>query len=154
MLFVLGWTLWSCTSTPEPSGPDPFPKTADVSTLTTAEREAFLLGLGEKVYLRGDGGMPCVTCHGADGRGTPGAFPPLVGQISWMGDCEHHAGLILNGLNGPIEVDGVPYNGVMPAQAAMLNDLQIAAVVSYVRQSWGNDYGFCTPDAVARARGR
>lgn len=133
---------------PEPA----IDKHRDISSLTEEERKAFLLALGEKVYLTGDGGLACVTCHQKDGRGVTGAFPPLVGQKEWMGDCKQHAGLIINGLRGEIEVDGVKYNGVMVPQGAALNDLQVAAVISYVRQSWGNDYGFCTPTEVAAAR--
>jgi mono/diheme cytochrome c family protein len=119
---------------------------------TDEEKQAFLMKLGEKVYKTGDGGIACMTCHGAEGKGTPGAFPPLVGQKDHMGDCKKHAGIVINGLQGEMVVDGVTYNGVMTPQGSMLNDLQIAAVISYERQSWGNDFGYCMPDAVASAR--
>lgn len=139
---------------PAPSAPeDVVSKDADLSGMTDDERRGFLMALGEKVYLTGDGGLACVTCHQKDGMGVTGAFPPLKGQEKWMGDCTNHAGLILDGLKGPIEVEGVKYNGVMVPQADALNDLQIAAVMSYVRQSWGNDFGFCSPEDVAKARG-
>ena len=69
-----------------------------------------------------------------------------------MGDCAKHAGIVIHGLQGELVVDGTTYNGVMTAQGAMLNDLQIAAVITYERQSWGNDFGYCFPKDVAGAR--
>lgn len=136
---------------PAPAAP-PSEKDTDISAMSPEEQQAFLMKLGEKVYKTGDGGLACITCHQENGKGMEGVYPPLVGQKEWMGDCKKHAGLVLNGLSGEIEVDGKKYNSVMVPQAAMLNDLQIAAVVSYTRQSWGNDYGFCMPADVAGAR--
>ena len=108
--------------------------------------------LGEAVYKTGgSGGIPCNTCHMDNGKGTPGVFPPLVGQKDHMGDCGQHAGYVLRGLTGKITVDGVDYNGAMPAQSN-LSDLEIAAVITYERSSWGNDYGLCLPEAVAAVR--
>ena len=131
---------------------DPFPKDKDITALSEDERKAFLMGLGEKVYKTGDGGVACLTCHQEDGKGTPGAFPPLVGQKDLMGDCKKHATYVLKGLMGEMTVDGQKYNGVMVPQADFLNDLQIAAVISYERNSWGNAFGFCSADDVKAAR--
>lgn len=127
-------------------------KDTDLAAMSEDEQKAFLMTYGEKVYKTGDGGIACMTCHGAEGKGTPGAFPPLVGQKDHMGDCAKHAGLVINGLQGELVVDGVTYNGVMTPQGTMLNDLQIAAVISYERMSWGNDFGLCKPADVAAAR--
>ena len=69
-----------------------------------------------------------------------------------MGDCQKHAGMVINGLNGEIVVDGVTYNGVMTPQGELLDDLKIAAVLTYERNSWGNDFGDCSPADVAKAR--
>jgi len=149
---------------PVPAAPAPAPapppapvddglsKTTDISTMSEADQQGFLMKLGEKVYKNGDGGVACMTCHGPEGKGTPGAFPPLVGQKDLMSDCKTHAGYVLNGKQGEIVVDGQKYNGVMTPQADMLNDLQIAAVLSFERHSWGNDYGWCMPADVAAAR--
>ena len=141
---------------PPPPAPvaDDLPKDKDLTTLSEDERKAFLMKLGEKVFKTGDGGVACMTCHGEEGKGTPGAFPPLVGQKDLMGDCKHHATIVLNGMQGEITVDGQKYNGVMVPQAAFLNDLQIAAVISYERNSWGNSFGFCAPEDVKAARGQ
>jgi mono/diheme cytochrome c family protein len=127
-------------------------KDTDISGMSGEEVKAFMMSYGEKVYKTGEGGIACTTCHGAEGKGTPGAFPPLVGQKDHMGDCAKHAGIVINGLTGEIVVDGTTYNGVMTPQGAMLNDLQIAAVINYERNSWGNDYGWCKPEDVAAAR--
>ena len=94
----------------------------------------------------------CSTCHQENGEGTKGAFPPLKGQKDHMGDCATHAGLVIKGMTGEIEVDGVKYNGVMTPQGELLSDIEIAAVITYERNSWGNDYGDCSPADVAGAR--
>lgn len=128
------------------------PIDVDLGAMSDEERQTFLMELGEKVYLTGDGGIACTTCHQANGEGVPGAFPPLVGQKELMGDCVNHAGIVINGLNGEMVVNGQTYNGVMTAQGEMLDDIRIAAVISYARNSWGNDYGYCSPEDVAKAR--
>ena len=143
---------------PKPAEPAPAAeakkseKDTDLTAMSEDEQKAFLMKYGEKVYLTGDGGLACSTCHGAEGKGMPGAFPPLVGQKDHMGDCKKHADIVINGMQGEIVVDGVTYNGVMTPQGSMLNDLQIAAVITYERQSWGNDFGYCFPADVAAAR--
>ena len=80
----------------------------------------------------------CAVCHQADGQGQPGTFPPLAGS-SWVTeDAETPIRAVLLGISGPIEVNGQAFNGAMPAQS-QLNDQQVAAVVSHVRTSFGND---------------
>ena len=124
----------------------------DLTAMSEADALAWLMTAGENVYLTGgNGGAACVTCHQANGMGVAGAFPPLVGSGEFYGDCTKHAGLIINGLNGPVEVQGVTYNAVMPPQANLSNH-EIAAVITYVRKSWGNDDGHCMPAQVAAAR--
>lgn len=138
----------------EPAAEAPDEPEPDLSTLSEDQRRAYLMERGKRIYETGETGLACTTCHQATGQGVAGAFPPLVGQKTHMGDCVNHATLILDGLSGEIEVDGVTYNGVMMGQRDQLNDLQIAAVISYVRNSWGNDYGLCSPEDVATARAR
>jgi hypothetical protein len=62
------------------------------------------------------------------------------GSKDFMGDCKTHAGHVINGVTGET-----------PSLAA-LNNMEIAAVITYERNSWGNDYGLCLPAAVAAAR--
>ncbi len=86
-------------------------------TLTVAELSA----RGEKVYAAN-----CVACHQANGQGVQGAFPALAGSQMVNGPQEPHIGILLNGKNG------------MPAWKATLNDTEIAAVITYTRNIWGN----------------
>ncbi|MGF1508918.1 MAG: c-type cytochrome [Myxococcota bacterium] len=81
----------------------------------------------------------CQACHQSTGKGLAGVFPPLAGSEWVVGPVERPVALVLRGLAGPIEVDGVTYNNVMPAFGEQLSDPEIAAVVSYIRKSWGND---------------
>lgn len=141
--------------------PPPEPKEDPVEKLNKewagladdAAKHDFLMKTGENVYKKGgNGGIACTTCHQENGQGTKGAFPPLVGQKDHMGDCVNHAGIVINGLKGELEVDGVKYNGVMTPQGELLSDIEIAAVTTYVRNTWGNDFGDCKPEDVAAAR--
>ncbi|MEQ1504447.1 MAG: cytochrome c [Myxococcota bacterium] len=109
--------------------------------------EASLKAHGEQVY-----GAICTTCHQADGKGTPGAFPPLAGSGSFYGDPKNHAKIIVNGLSGAITVQGVAFNGVMPPQGSALSDYDIAAVATFERLSWGNNDGIVLPEDVASVR--
>lgn len=139
---------------PEPAAEEQKAEEVDFDSLSPEEQKAHLMKVGEEVYKTGGGGIACITCHMENGMGTPGAFPPLVGEDAkkHMGDCVNHAGIVINGMTGEIVVDGVTYNGVMTPQGDMLSDLQIAAVITYERNSWGNDFGDCTPADVAKAR--
>ena len=115
-------------------------------------RKAWLMKKGEDVYKTGgSSGIACMTCHMENGEGTAGIFPPLKGAGDFMGDCTKHAGYVIKGLNGEIEVNGVKYNGAMPPQPG-LSDVELAAVLTYERNSWGNDFGLCLPEDVAKAR--
>ena len=92
----------------------------------------------------------CVACHQAEGQGIPGVFPPLAGSDFLMSDPTRAAGVVLNGLSGPIEVNGVTYNGVMPG--VKLTDEQVANVLTYVMNSFGNKGTEMTPSQVANVR--
>jgi len=95
----------------------------------------------------------CGACHAPNGLGaTGGQFPPLAGSEWVKGDPERAIQIVLHGLQGPIEVNGKPFNLLMPPQGAVLPDDQIAAILTYVRASWGNEGGKVSPDMVAKAR--
>ena len=94
----------------------------------------------------------CAACHQATGLGLPGAFPPLAGSEYVQGEAEHLVRIVLRGLSGPLTVKGQSYNGAMPAWADQLSDAEIAAVLTYVRSSWGNAAAAVTADAVAAQR--
>lgn len=94
----------------------------------------------------------CAACHGSEGRGVAGAFPPLAGS-EWVADSpDAPIRILLHGLQGEIRVGGHDYDGVMPAFGARLTDRELAAVLSYVRSAWGNDAGPVDPDSVRAVR--
>ncbi len=102
--------------------------------------------IGLKVYLR-----QCLQCHQADGNGVAGAFPPLAGSKWVTGNEERLARILINGLNGPIEVKGDSYNGNMPAfgpNGLNLKPRDIAGVLTYIRQEWGNQSTEISEEAV------
>lgn len=104
------------------------------------------MALGERIYRTN-----CNTCHQGEGQGMPGVFPPLT-ETEWVtGDKGRLIRLTLNGLNGPMTVNGVEYNSVMTPHD-FLSDDQIAAVLTYIRQSFGNQASAVTPAEVAAVR--
>ncbi len=90
-----------------------------------------VLARGKTVYTQN-----CLTCHMADGYGVDGMNPPLIKTSYVLGDKTRLTKIILNGMQGQ-DVEGEPYNNVMPAHA-FLTDQQIADVLTYVRNSFGN----------------
>ena len=95
----------------------------------------------------------CAACHQATGLGLPGAFPPLAGSDYVLGEEMRVVRIVLRGLTGPVTVKGQTFNGAMPAWADQLSDAEIAAVLTYVRSSWGNGAEAITVEKVARERG-
>lgn len=102
---------------------------------------------GKQVYEQ-----VCSVCHGAEGKGVPGAFPPLAGSGEFYGDPQNMARIIVHGLSGEIVVQGATFNGVMPPQGALLSDDEIAQVATYVRTHFGNDDGEVTVEDVQAVR--
>lgn len=105
------------------------------------------IALGEKIYMAN-----CMACHQVTGQGMPGAFPPLAGS-DWTGkDPDMLARIVIAGMQGPIMVNGTEYNSIMAPLGAVLSDEDIANVLTYVRQAWGNDYPAVDASVVAKAR--
>ncbi|MBU3665012.1 MAG: c-type cytochrome [Chthoniobacterales bacterium] len=97
----------------------------------------------------------CVACHQATGQGIAGQFPPLVDSEwvlgkDWHGD-NHLVSILLHGLQGPIQVKGATYNGAMPPWK-QLSDDQIASILTYIRNEWGNSAAPITAEQVAKVR--
>jgi mono/diheme cytochrome c family protein len=108
------------------------PLEALVSTLPTAE-SSLLVRLGQTVYE-----AHCATCHGAEGRGMPPDYPPLAGNQSiQMASAVNPIRVVLNGGYPPGTADNPMPHG-MPPFAQTMSDDEVAAVVSYIRSSWGN----------------
>jgi len=99
--------------------------------------------------------MACITCHQANGLGVPGAFPPLVGSEWANGSEERAIRIVLHGLGGEVKVGAVVFNGAMPSFGKVPDsgynwrDDQIAAVLTYIRQEWGNKAGPIAPEQVS-----
>ena len=100
---------------------------------------------GKAVFAR-----TCIVCHQATGLGIPGAFPPLAKSDYLNKDLNRAIKQVIKGSNGAIVVNGVKFNGAMPAQA--LNDKDIADVLTYVYSSWGNNKSVVTPAMVKAQR--
>lgn len=93
----------------------------------------------------------CVACHGIDGRGVPDVFPPLAGSEWVTASPEVPIRILLHGLVGPITVKGVQYNSAMPPLSS-LSHAEIADVLTYVRQHFGNDASPITEPEVVTVR--
>ena len=107
-----------------------------------------LTALGKAQYM-----SICVPCHQPTGMGLPMVFPPLVKTEYVNGDPKRLAAIILKGINPPMTIDGKVYAASpMPGQEAALSDEKIAAVASYVRQSFGNSSPPLTPTLVKEVR--
>ena len=100
---------------------------------------------GKKIFL-----SACFACHQPDGKGLPGIFPPLAESDFLKADRERAIRIPIKGLSGPITVNGKPYNNLMPPQ--VFTDEQIADVLTYVMNSFGNEDGTVSPAEVKRIR--
>ena len=94
----------------------------------------------------------CGLCHNNDGSGKSGQAPPFVGSEWALGSPNRMIRIPLAGLAGPIQVNGQPWNLAMPAMGAALPDDDLAAVLTYIRQSWGNKASAITPEQVKAVR--
>ncbi|MFD2258011.1 c-type cytochrome [Luteolibacter algae] len=90
---------------------------------------------GAKIYSK------CNGCHGADGKGDGANYPSLAGSEYVLGDTEKFAMIILNGIQGPISTGKTYGAGIMPAQGTGMSADDLAGVMTYVRNSFGNSSG-------------
>ena len=105
-----------------------------------------LMAKGKGVYEAN-----CGACHQANGKGLPGAFPPLAESDFLQRDRGEVLAIALFGLSGPITVNDEEYNAVMPSMGH-LEDQDLAAALTYVFNSWGNSLAAVAPDEVAALR--
>jgi mono/diheme cytochrome c family protein len=103
---------------------------------------------GEKVYKQ-----YCISCHQADGGGVPNMNPPLINTTYVLGDKERLIKIVLKGLNENIEIDGETFTNPMPA-LSILKDQQIADVLTYVRNSFGNKASAVSASEVKAVRAK
>jgi mono/diheme cytochrome c family protein len=112
------------------------------------------LVLGKRQYQ-----LACVTCHMPNGQGMPNLYPPLA-ESEWVtGSEERLISLVVHGLKGPITVKGNVYSaaampafGQVPGGGYNWSDERIAAVLTYIRQEWGNAAGPISTEQVAEVR--
>ncbi len=128
-------------STPAPTPAATTPAAAPAGGRSLAQRKA----LGGRVYQQ-----VCFACHQKNGEGMAGQFPPLAKSDYLMADIDRAIRGIIHGQQGEMVVNGKTWNGVMPPQN--LNDEDIANVLTYVLNSWGNSHAMISPEHVAQVR--
>lgn len=123
----------------------------DVASVLTHAANADTLD-GQKLF---GGKGTCINCHQANGQGIPGAFPPLAGNPRVQGDdLSYLVNTLINGRSGKLTVNGQTFNSTMPpiGKHQGLSDAEIAAILSYIRTSWGNSAGGVTEQQVAQSK--
>ena len=100
-----------------------------------------------KVLFKGT----CSVCHQDSGQGIPDVFPPLAKSDFLNKDHQRAIGIPLNGLTGKVTVNGKTFDSVMPPMS-QLNDDEIANILTFVLNSWGNDGGVITKEDVQKVR--
>jgi len=93
----------------------------------------------------------CSACHQGNGAGLPGVFPPLAKSDFLAADPKRAIGFVMHGLTGKVTVNGQEYNSVMPPMT-QLNDDEIANILTYVLNSWGNPGGQISTKDVTKVR--
>jgi mono/diheme cytochrome c family protein len=134
----------------DPNVYGPYGSAEELDAYQPKSGAAAVFARGKKLYE-----MNCGVCHGLDGLGKPGQSPPLAGSEWVMAKgVQRLAHIPLAGLNGPITVKGQPmsFPAPMVAIGAVMSDADLAAVLTYIRGSWGNGMGEVTPDDVKAAR--
>ena len=102
---------------------------------------------GQKIYEQ-----TCLACHQADAGGVPGMTPPLLKSPYVQGPSVKLIGIVLNGLNDGVEIDGESYSNPMPPFSTVLKDQEIADVLTYLRSHFGNKAGPITVGQVNKIR--
>jgi mono/diheme cytochrome c family protein len=115
------------------------------------EEQQQLFALGRQHYL-----TTCAGCHGTDGAGMKRFAPPLIGSDWVLGDEKRLALIVLHGMEGPVKVAGKMYDSpeilpVMPAHSTM-DDAAITAILTYIRNEWGNNAGPVSKGTVGTTR--
>lgn len=125
LLFFISATSWSIAQTGE---------------LTAS------IDRGKEIYVTN-----CQNCHMANGQGVGKVYPPLANSDYLMADVTRSIDQVLNGTDDNTVIDGINYSGEMTA-FDMMTDQQVADVLNYIRNSWGNDGQIVTPKQVEKVR--
>ena len=126
----------------------PYANAAMLDSYQPKSGAAAALAQGKKTYE-----AVCGTCHGTDGLGKPGQAPLLAGS-EWVIAKGYNrlAHVPLVGISGPIQVGGKEWNMAMAAMGAALSDADLANVLTYIRNSWGNKADEITADQIKAVR--
>jgi mono/diheme cytochrome c family protein len=128
----------------------PYTSLASIEALQPKSEGDVMFASGQRVFT-----IYCTVCHQPTGQGLPNQFPPLAAS-EWVAAPSPNRiiRLVLDGIQGPITVKGVGFNGAMPPWRELLKDEEIAAVLTYVRgnQNWGNSAPPVTPEQVKAIR--
>jgi nitrite reductase (NO-forming) len=129
-------------------------KVANLAPVTTAQQSS-AKGTLTKAQQVDAGAVlfkgTCSTCHQDNGQGLANVFPPLAKSDFLMSNPERAIEVLLNGLSGPVTVNGANYNSVMPPMS-QLNDDEIANILTYSMNNWGNTAPAIKAEQVAKAR--
>ena len=148
---------------------DPFAKTVMLNAKAQVDGQAYVEPVGSigedpdspiaKAYALGGELYAqegyCQTCHQKDGKGLGATgYPPLAGSDWVTGDPERLIKLVMYGLYGPLEINGKKYNGQVPmtAYGGLMSNEEMAAVLTYVRNSFGNEASMIKPEEVGTVR--
>jgi mono/diheme cytochrome c family protein len=128
----------------------PFTSYNEIDRMHIKSGDAEVMEKGEAVYRNK---AKCDACHQPGGQGMAGQFPPLVGS-EWVlaPKPDRLIRIVLHGAQGPMEVKGQPYNNVMNPWRDVLTDEDVAHVLSFIRNSWGNKAPNVTPEQVKAIR--
>jgi mono/diheme cytochrome c family protein len=113
--------------------------------LTPAEQAHFELGKAQYALV-------CAACHQPGGQGLAAIAPALAGSARVTKPAQALIDIVLHGLTGPIEVNGEPWNLTMPGLGGTLDDEKIAAILTFIRRSWGNEASPVKAQEVADRR--
>jgi nitrite reductase (NO-forming) len=131
---------------PEGSTIQAMPQAKGPGVLLAASKDD-RIKMGKALYAQN-----CQACHQAEGQGIAQAFPPLAKSDYLNADVDRAISVILHGLEGPIKVNGDTFNSTMPAMK--LSDEEVANLLTYVYNSWGNKGGEVTPAKVKSVRAK
>ncbi len=131
----------SAEQSARPQDPSPEVEAVKKENIELSQMES-----GKEVYNR-----TCLACHQTDGSGVPATFPPLAGTKKVLGSKDTLITVLLKGMSGEVEVKGETYNGTMPPQD-YLSDAELASVLTYVRNNFGNSASAVTKEEVKSIR--
>jgi nitrite reductase (NO-forming) len=127
---------------------------SDKSAVSAAAKEQAGGTLSKEAQVKAGAALyngTCSVCHQSNGEGLAGVFPPLA-KSDWLAaDPKRAASVVLQGLSGPVKVNGTDYNSVMPPMAQLTDD-EVANILTYVLNSWGNPGGQVGQAEVAAQR--